>query len=487
VSTGDMLREAVHDDTEIGRRVKTTMERGELVPDSLVLQMIAERIERPDCSHGFVFDGFPRTVAQAKYLGELLKHHGYKRPFVIHLVIDPSVTFSTYFGGTQQETGRAIAVTPAGDIAVVGSSYSPDFPTLNPVRPTYSGIKQDLVVLRINAAGSLVYSTYLGGNGDDNPRDIVFDTAGDVYATGYGNSHDLPTMNPIQAASGGGGDDDYLFELSPTGALMYGTYLGGKGKDGKPQIALGSDNSIYLAGYSTGYFPVTAGAFQPTMHGTVDFTVTKLAPGAHSIVYSTYYGGTVNDTPRGVRVDALGNAYTTGWSESADFPVTPGAYQTTFGGDRDGTLTKFDPSGQPVWSTYIGGSGKDGPYQGDSIAIDATGLGAIEDLADQLHASGRSLLLCGAREQPAQLMTQAEFERHVGAAPRIPRRKSGRFGPISFDDEPQLSRRRSGSRRSRRRRRRLRAACQERRGGQSKQGSNGKAEHAAIISRRVGS
>jgi adenylate kinase len=90
LSTGDMLREHVSKGTPLGAKAKPIMERGELVPDSLVLKMVAERIERPDCSHGFVFDGFPRTVAQAKYLGELLKQHGYKRPFVIHLVIDTS-------------------------------------------------------------------------------------------------------------------------------------------------------------------------------------------------------------------------------------------------------------------------------------------------------------------------------------------------------------------------------------------------------------
>src|SRR6266849_10639472 len=91
LSTGDMLRENVAKGTPLGAKAKPIMERGELVPDSLVLKMIAERIERPDCSHGFVFDGFPRTVAQAQYLGEMLKQHGHRRPLVIHLVIDPSL------------------------------------------------------------------------------------------------------------------------------------------------------------------------------------------------------------------------------------------------------------------------------------------------------------------------------------------------------------------------------------------------------------
>ena len=91
LSTGDMLREHVSKGTTLGLKAKPIMERGELVPDSLVLEMVAERIERPDCSHGFMFDGFPRTVTQARYLGELLKQHGFKQPFVLHLVIGSSV------------------------------------------------------------------------------------------------------------------------------------------------------------------------------------------------------------------------------------------------------------------------------------------------------------------------------------------------------------------------------------------------------------
>jgi adenylate kinase len=91
LSTGDMLREHVSKETPLGLKAKPIMERGELVPDSVVLKMVAERIERPDCFHGFVFDGFPRTVTQAKYLGELLKQHGLHQPFVIHLIIGHSL------------------------------------------------------------------------------------------------------------------------------------------------------------------------------------------------------------------------------------------------------------------------------------------------------------------------------------------------------------------------------------------------------------
>lgn len=98
LSTGDMLREHVTKGTPLGLKAKPIMERGELVPDSLVLKIVAERIERPDCFHGFVFDGFPRTVAQAKYLGVLLKQHGLKPPFVIHMVIGTSVLMKRLTG-----------------------------------------------------------------------------------------------------------------------------------------------------------------------------------------------------------------------------------------------------------------------------------------------------------------------------------------------------------------------------------------------------
>jgi len=108
LSTGDMLREHVSKGTPLGLRAKPIMERGELVPDSLVLKMVAERIERPDCEHGFVFDGFPRTVAQAKYLGELLRRQGFRQPFVIHMVIPTSVLMKRLTGRRTCKVGGEI-------------------------------------------------------------------------------------------------------------------------------------------------------------------------------------------------------------------------------------------------------------------------------------------------------------------------------------------------------------------------------------------
>ena len=108
LSTGDMLREHISKGTPLGLKAKPIMARGELVPDSLVLKMVADRIDREDCYHGFVFDGFPRTVTQAKYLGELLKQHGLNQPFVIHMVIGRSALLKRLTGRRTCKVGGEI-------------------------------------------------------------------------------------------------------------------------------------------------------------------------------------------------------------------------------------------------------------------------------------------------------------------------------------------------------------------------------------------
>src|SRR5690348_11655294 len=108
LSTGDMLRENVANGTPLGAKAKPIMERGELVSDSLVLKMVRERIERPDCSHGFVFDGFPRTVAQAQYLSVLLRQNGYRPPLVVHFALDPVLVLKRITGRRMCKVGGEI-------------------------------------------------------------------------------------------------------------------------------------------------------------------------------------------------------------------------------------------------------------------------------------------------------------------------------------------------------------------------------------------
>ena len=108
LSTGDMFREHVSQGTPLGMQVKPIMARGELVPDSLVLKMVRERIERPDCSHGYVFDGFPRTVAQAQYLTVLLRQNGYRPALVVYFAIDPTLVLRRITGRRMCKVGGEI-------------------------------------------------------------------------------------------------------------------------------------------------------------------------------------------------------------------------------------------------------------------------------------------------------------------------------------------------------------------------------------------
>src|SRR5207253_6136732 len=108
LSTGDMFRGHCSQGTPLGEQVKPIMARGELVPDSLVLKMVRERIERPDCSHGFVFDGFPRTVTQAQYLGVLLRQNGYRPALVVHFALDPALVLKRITGRRMCKGGGEI-------------------------------------------------------------------------------------------------------------------------------------------------------------------------------------------------------------------------------------------------------------------------------------------------------------------------------------------------------------------------------------------
>jgi len=228
----------------------------------------------------------------------------------------------------------------------------------------------------------LIYSTYLGGSGGDLANGIAVDSAGNAYVVGFTCSTDFPTMNPLQPNYAGGNPycgDAFVTKLNPTGtALVYSTYLGGSNADDGLGIAVDSAGNAYVIGftYSTD-FPVTPGAFQTVCNGGSgcsqygDAFVAKINAAGSALVYSTYLGGNSYDTSSRAAVDSSGNAYVTGQTSSTDFPTTPGAFQTIFGGRSDAFVTKFNPSGSAlVYSTYLGGSLWD---EGSGIAVDSAG------------------------------------------------------------------------------------------------------------------
>jgi hypothetical protein len=321
------------------------------------------------------------AITNTNQVGFEVAKYDAKRPLFIDPVIDPLI-YSTYLGGSSYDYGFGVALDSAGNAYVTGWTASTDFPTMNPSQPANGG-QYDAFVSKINPTGSaLVYSTYLGGSGSDGGQGIAVDGEGNAYITGGTTSTDFPTMNPFQAFLDGS-DDAFVTKLNSTGsALIYSTYLGGSGAGSGSGIAVDVSGDAYVTGFTSSTdFPVTPGAFQTKCGGTClgNAFVTKVSPKGSALIYSTYLGGSGVDDGNGggIVVDSAGNAYVTGGTGSNDFPVTPGAFQTTCGGnncaypDFDAFVTKLNPSGSAlVYSTHLGGSGDD---YGWGIGVDGVG------------------------------------------------------------------------------------------------------------------
>ena len=290
------------------------------------------------------------------------------------LVIDPVLAYSTYLGGSGNEDPSSIAVDSAGNAYVAGTTSSTDFPTGNASQSGYAGGKSDLFVTKLNSSGNaLVYSTYLGGSGDEDPCGIAVDFSGNVYLATETTSTNFPTSNAFQSGFAGGACDVTVTKLSSSGnALVYSTYLGGSGDDWEYNIAVDSAGSAYVTGSTASTnFPIL-NAYQSTNPGGgfIAF-VTKLSPSGNTLVYSTYLGGSGIEVGTGIAVDGSGNAFVAGVTDSTDFP-TANAFQPGYGGGtQDVFVTKLNSSGTAlVYSTYLGGSGRE---RESGIAVDSAG------------------------------------------------------------------------------------------------------------------
>jgi hypothetical protein len=291
-----------------------------------------------------------------------------------------ALVYSSYLGGSSENNGLGIALDALGNAFVTGITQSTNFPTTGGAfHTTFGGGTFDAYVTKLNATGSaLVYSTYLGGGGDDSSNGIAVDSSGNAYMTGITRSANFPTTSgAFQTTTlGDGGQRVFVTKLNPIGsALVYSTYLGGSSSccDSGNGIALDSSGNAYVAGqvFSTD-FPTTSGAFKTTLGGSMDAFVTKLNPTGSALVYSTYLGGNSEEGGYHIAVDSSGSAWVTGQTKSTDFPTTPGAFQTAFGGgSQDAFVTKLNTTGSAlVYSTYLGGSGAD---LGSDIAVDSSG------------------------------------------------------------------------------------------------------------------
>ena len=302
-------------------------------------------------------------------VGVEIGSYDHRRP----LTIDPVLSYSTFLGGTGGDSGTAVAVDASGNMYLVGTTSSTNFPvTSGVVQSTLAGAS-NVFVTKLNSSGTPVFSTYLGGSGSDSGAGIALDASGNVYVTGTTTSTNFPTTGVGQTTLNGS-SDAFVTKLNPTGtALIYSTYLGGSGEENGNAIAVDASGNAYVTGATTSIdFPTVSNSFQTAYGGgNADAFIAKLSPNASSLVYSSYLGGGAGESAASVAVDAAGEAFVVGTTSSTDFPtVTP--LQATFGGGgADVFVSKFNAGGTAlVFSTYLGGSGTD---QGTSLALDASG------------------------------------------------------------------------------------------------------------------
>jgi hypothetical protein len=310
------------------------------------------------------------------------------------LVVDPSLSWSTYLGGNEVDEGKGVATDESGNVYATGLTASITFPTTGGAFQASIGGEigafEDAFLTKFTSNGTLSWSTFIGGSSSDEGNDVATSSSGKVYVAGNTNSTDFPVTNSAyQPSFGGGGSlgflpgDAFLGKFAEDGSISWNTYLGGRGSDDCKGLATDENSNVFVTGNTTYFdsnnFPVTSGAYQKTYRGGDDAFITKFTSGG-SLSWSTFVGGEADDVARDVTTGDNGNVYMTG-EASITFPTTNGAHQSTINGNKDAFLCKFTNSGIINWSTFIGGGGNEGAR---GVATDGTGNVYITGSTDSI-------------------------------------------------------------------------------------------------------
>ncbi len=330
------------------------------------------------------------------------------QPNVLPANFTPELDFFDVFGGLQETRAQAVAIDLDGNIWVVGHTVTPDFPIVGNAFDRYLGPEpmdgqvgtvtaRDAFVAKFDRNGDMVYSTYLGGTSDESGWDVAVDRNGNAYVVGQTHSIDFPTTpgalstEPFNNGSPAVGEG-FLTKFDPNGRVVYSTFIGDANRLEDPEepqfgtvtasdsclgVAVDQFGNAFVVGETLSpLFPVTEDAFDPffgaePMEGQVggvsapEGFVCKVNADGTEFVYSSYIGGTLPDYATAVAIDANGNAYVTGQTNSPDFPTTPGAYRAAAFEDRpagadgdrigDAFVAKVNSDGtELVYSTYLG-------------------------------------------------------------------------------------------------------------------------------------
>lgn len=280
------------------------------------------------------------------------------------------IVYATYLGGSGADKALGVQGNGNGVATVVGSAGSTNFPTTAGAYDTTLGGSSDAFVTRLTADGTaLVFSTLLGGSGDDMAEDLAVTTNGETWLTGVTSSPSFPTTAGAFSATRAGTSDVFVARISATGAqLLAGSLIGGSDGEVGKGVAVGPGGSAVVGGVtSSANFPTTPGAFQSTLLGSSDAFVARFSSTCQ-LLGSTLVGGSGGDVGEAAAATTGGLLLVAGVTSSGNFPVTPGAFQTTTSGSSDAFVAAFDLSMQRRWATLVGGNGGD---VGKSLSVTA--------------------------------------------------------------------------------------------------------------------
>ncbi|MFW3145580.1 MAG: fibronectin type III domain-containing protein [Thermoplasmatota archaeon] len=286
------------------------------------------------------------------------------------------IVFSTYVAGEDDDVGMDIAVDSSGRPYVVGYTFSTEFPTTSGAYSEELKGWLDIILFRLSSTGSsMEYSTYMGGFQSEIGYSLWLDSGDDVYVTGFTDSRDFPVTTSA-SLQGSEDVIAFKFDIDGN-SLIYSTMLGGDLNDEGYSITADKQGNAYITGYTSGgsgsNFPTTAGAYDTSFNGgDYDVFVTKLGPQGSNLIYSTYVGSGSNERGTFVRIDENKFAHVVGYTDSSGFPTTPTADYTTFqGGDEDCFIFKLSDAGSFLaFSSYLGGSDTE---EAASVHVDSNG------------------------------------------------------------------------------------------------------------------
>jgi hypothetical protein len=276
--------------------------------------------------------------------------------------------WATYYGWQDTDFGGCTTTDALGNVYMSGNTYSTSGIASGGFQNNFGGGLEDAFLVKFDIVGNRLWATYYGGSDNDEGNRVTTDIAGNVYLTGT-------TLSSSGIASGGyqnnpgGGTDAFLVKFDAAGNRLWATYFGGNGNEYGYDVRTDAQNNVFISGRTSSSSGIASGGFQNSYGGGSNDAFLAKFNSAGTLLWATYYGGSDDDLGSSVTIDAFGDAFLCGYSNSTS-AIASGGFQNLPGGGYDGFLVKFSPSGNRIWATYYGWNGDD---KAIGNAIDGSG------------------------------------------------------------------------------------------------------------------